>query len=480
MIQPDGKIIVAGETEGGNSGSTDFLVIRYNPNGTLDTTFGVGGYTETDMNNQSEDLAAGAVLQPDGKIILVGGATPCCTLQTAFALARYTSNGLLDPTFGTLGKVVFGSGELSSVVLQPNGKIIAFGDYGYLFVLARFNTLGSLDTTFGSAGIVRTSFSSAHVQSEDLTLQPDGKLVAGGFSENPYYQNSDFAVVRYLLKHGSAISDFNGDGQSDPAVFQSDGTWQKLNTTNGAVTSRQWGVSTDKIVPGDYDGDNSTDIAVFRESEGNWYILNSSNGTAVIQNWGTSGDRPVPGDYDGDGKTDVAVFRPSEGNWYIRNSSNGAVKVQGWGAATDKLVPGDYDGDGKTDVAVFRPSEGNWYIINSATSTVTLRNWGASDDQPVAGDYDGDGKTDLAVYRPAEGNWYIIQSASNYVTVKSWGTSDDRPVPGDYDADGRTDIAVFRPTENTWYIIRSSTGTASTCFLGSSNDMPVPWAYVSQ
>ena len=73
--------------------------------------------------------------------------------------------------------------------------------------------------------------------------------------------------------------------------------------------------------------------------------------------FGTNGDIPVPGDYNGDGKTDIAIFRPSTGTWYV----NGQPQVN-WGTSGDIPVPGDYNGDGKTDIAVFRPSTGTWYV----------------------------------------------------------------------------------------------------------------------
>ncbi|WP_327007990.1 FG-GAP-like repeat-containing protein [Dactylosporangium sp. NBC_01737] len=230
-----------------------------------------------------------------------------------------------------------------------------------------------------------------------------------------------------------AVSDFNGDGKTDFAVFRpTTGQWfiKDIGTT-------AFGQSGDVPVPGDYNGDGQTDLAVFRPSTGQWFVF----GNATV-NFGASGDVPVPGDYNGDGKTDLAVFRPSTGQWFV--FGNATVN---FGASGDVPVPGDYNGDGKTDLAVFRPSTGQWFVFGNATV-----NFGASGDVPVPGDYNGDGKTDLAVFRPSTGQWFVFGNA----TV-NFGASGDVPVPGDYNGDGKTDLAVFRPSTGQWFIFGGAT-----------------------
>ena len=256
----------------------------------------------------------------------------------------------------------------------------------------------------------------------------------------------------------------------------SSGIWYELLGTG--YTTTQWGLSTDVVVPGDYDGDGKLDKAVWRPSTGVWYILPSgSPGTYVAQQWGVSTDKPVPGDFDGDRKTDLAVFRPSTGLWYILTSSvNGAYVVSQWGLSTDIPVPGDYDGDGKFDIAVWRPSSGVWYVLrSSAPGTFFTTQWGLSTDIPVPGDYDGDSKADIAVWRPSDGTWYTLLSATpGTYTGRQLGASADIPVPADYDGDGINDIAVFSPSTGNWSVNGSAPFvTRSDTNWGMAGDVPI-------
>ncbi len=193
-IQPDDKIVIAGES------SYEFLAARYNPNGTLDPNFGGNGFRLVNFSS-NWDGATDLLLQPDGKIVLVGW-SELNSPYDSFALARLNPDGSFDPSFGSGGKVLLvNQGDLNAVVRQSDGKLLAVGSGNFTndttFRLLRFKEDGSLDSTFGNGGTVTTDFGQP-TEGVALAFQPDGKLVLGGTtSPNPYFQGSDFALARY-------------------------------------------------------------------------------------------------------------------------------------------------------------------------------------------------------------------------------------------------------------------------------------------
>jgi uncharacterized delta-60 repeat protein len=218
-LQPDGKIVAAGTSINGVT-LGDFALARYNPNGSLDTSFNGTGKVTTAIG-PSWDVAYALVRQPDGKLVAAGTANNGSNFD--FALARYNPNGALDTSFNGTGKVTtpIGSGndEAMALVLQPDGKLVVAGrsDNGsqHVFALARYNPNGSLDTTFNGTGKVTTAIGSAEDEAYGLALQPDGKLVVAGHSRTP--SQTLFAVARYN-PNGSLDTSFNGTGKVTTAM----------------------------------------------------------------------------------------------------------------------------------------------------------------------------------------------------------------------------------------------------------------------
>ena len=132
----------------------------------------------------------------------------------------------------------------------------------------------------------------------------------------------------------------------------------------------------------DFDGDGTSDLAVWRPTTGQWFVIDSGSNTFHVSTFGVAGDIPVDGDFDGDSRADLAVFRPATGHWFRLNSAG--FQDDQFGQPGDVPTPGDYDSDGKTDLSVFRPATGENFRRTSR-GQFTVSAFGANGDVPIAG-----------------------------------------------------------------------------------------------
>jgi uncharacterized delta-60 repeat protein len=237
ISQPDGKVVVAGDIK--DNGKYDFALARYNNDGSLDTSFGTGGKVTTDFAS-TDNIAYSVTLQADGKIVAAGFSNDAFSTGD-FALARYNTDGSLDASFGTGGKVTTNLGShfqesAESIRIQPDGKILIAG-YSFAgpgaqsdFALLRYNSDGSLDSSFGTGGKVVTNLGPQIEEADSLVIQPDGKiLVVGTMGTSGANPGSDLALARYN-SDGSLDTSFGvGTALSGPGFFTENAAPTVLN-----------------------------------------------------------------------------------------------------------------------------------------------------------------------------------------------------------------------------------------------------------
>jgi uncharacterized delta-60 repeat protein len=219
-VQSDGKIVVAGDAAHGD-GRT-FAVARFNANGTPDLSFNKTGKVTTDFGSGNAE-ARGVAVQSDGKIVVAGFASTDGTEKSA--LIRYNPDGTLDTSFGGTGKVLtlvgMSGSNATGIALQNDGKIVSAG-YAINnsgrdrdFAIVRYNPNGSLDTSFNGSGKVTTAVNDDDGKCEAVALEKDGKIVAAGAALT--VTTSDFAVVRFDAD-GKLDASFNGTGKVTTTV----------------------------------------------------------------------------------------------------------------------------------------------------------------------------------------------------------------------------------------------------------------------
>jgi uncharacterized delta-60 repeat protein len=236
-IQSDGRIVAAGSSNNGSD--SDFALVRYNTNGTLDTSFNGTGIVTTPIGSDNEG-AGSVAIQSDGRIVAAGESNN--GLDYDFALIRYNTDGTLDTSFNGTGKVTTPIGSADdngfSVAIQSDGKIVAAGnsDNGstHDFALVRYNTNGTLDTSFNGTGKVTTPVGTSDDGARSVAIQSDGRIVAAGFSLNG--SNNDFALVRYNT-NGTLDTSFNGTGKVTTPISSRGGAYSVAIQSDGRIVT---------------------------------------------------------------------------------------------------------------------------------------------------------------------------------------------------------------------------------------------------
>lgn len=487
-LQSDGKIMIGGGWDFLNGADFRFGLARLNDDGSTDSSF-VPHHNDFTLYRAS---VAEILPQADGKVVAVGNlAINSSSLNKH--IVRFNSDGTVDDTFNS---GVDANNTIWSVYRQPNGKYIIGGNFVTFnsvasVGIARLNGDGTLDTSF-TAGI------NASARVEEIVPYANGKiLISGTFSQVNSTSRICLARIQNIAANKAAICDYDGDGMTDFAVRRvaSQQFFWYIGLSSGGNLTAQWGKSGDSLVCGDFDGDNKTDLTVWRFGApltAGFYILQSSTNTLRFEQFGQSLDDPtMVGDYDGDGITDVAVYRRGaaagdQSYFYYRgslNNPNGTVTYVPWGVNGDRPYVGDFDGDGKTDVAVQRTenSVGVHYILQSSNGSARVAYFGngSSGDSIVPGDYNGDGRTDIAVRRTENGSkvWYVTTDFGATLSSTVFGTTNSLSAVGDYDGDGKSDVAVYQNDTSGggyhFFVLKSSDGSSLAYRWGQNLDFPV-------
>jgi uncharacterized delta-60 repeat protein len=510
VVQPDNKIIVGGQFIAAN-GVTRNSLARFNPDGSLDTTFTPPNFN---LSGAIYDLE----LQADGKILVpfwlgssgstyrlnTNGTTDIVISDTPnsydaeylpdgkFLIAcgdrvkRYNSNGTQD--FGFVSTITSGSNGIYKIAAQPDGKVIVVGTfttYGGQSRgrIARLNADGTLDTTFNPPG-----GSNANINA--VALQTDGKILIGG----------DFTGINFDASK-KYLARLNSDGSLDTSFspvlnapllglkLQSDGKiliGGAMSSVNGALRPGIARINQNGTLDTTFNagsGTNSTVWSIDQQSDGKVIYVGQFSATNGISTLGIGRllNTTIPTstlfDYDGDGKADISIFRASENKWYVVRSSDAVVSQQVFAVAGDIPVPADYDGDAKTDYAIFRPSSGDWWYLSSINNAQVFVDWGQTGDIPLPGDFDGDGRADFIVFRPSNNFWYRISGATGNSSFVQFGLAGDKPVRGDFDGDGKSDVAIYRPSTGDWWWQSSVDNVQRATRWGISTDIPAPADY---
>lgn len=405
-IQPDGKTVAVGAASNGTSPA--FAIARYKTNGTLDSTFDADGKKMTYVG--SNNVYAVSVSIFNNKI-LSGGISQTSTSSTV-ALVAYNSDGSADKTLNGTGSLIDNFTLKSTVFtaskLQSDGKLVAGGyawnGSNYDFAVVRYNQDGSMDKTFSGDGIQLTDFSASDDRISSLLIQPDGKIVAGGTSAD------NFALTRYNAD-GSLDNSFSGDGkvttdfggmesgnalalQNDGKILLAGGTGDDYNTyfaiarytTNGTLDVSFSGDGKQTTTFTNYEGESRRSYAKKIEvlSTGKILVLGNIDGDIAIGRYNTDGT--LDNTFSDDGKQTSNIIEVDNREDYdygigvaatsLLVQSDGKFIVAGYDLSDDRIRQNKrifivrYTADGLLDPtftknqAVFNANEATTYTMS--------------------------------------------------------------------------------------------------------------------
>lgn len=325
VIQDSGKIVIAGSSRRGTSGSnTSTTLVRYDANGVIDNSFGSNGNGIVTSPYQTKNVANAIIKTSDNKLVTAGSATSAVPAITLVQVLRYTEDGILDGTFGSAGVANYGLGAtaeaygilsqyddqcanpLSTLVAERcDKKLVVAGKTGNDFMYMRLTPNGQLDTSFGSYGKVQVSIHAGIDKANSIIQQSDGKLVAAGAtdSDDSNATNNEFALVR-LNTDGSLDTGFGNGGKVVSAIgtgndsafalvsaYAEDGNGSLVvagSSDNGSSNGKDvalavfdggdgglWGALTTTISAGD-----DTGYGLLQQTDGKWVVAGESNGVA--------------------------------------------------------------------------------------------------------------------------------------------------------------------------------------------------------
>ncbi len=377
-VTQNGVITIGGTATVG--GSTDFALLQLNSDGTRNTNFGTNGVSTVDMNSASTDTGYRVTATPDGKFLLAGiagGANGGGSSTWGFGISRFNGDGTPDTTFGTGGKVVsqlsIYSDQAREAVVQSDGKIVVVGFATNLFsgedvALARYTSTGSLDTSFGSSGSVTTDIAGmgAPDQGRSVVIQSDGRILVGGYTAQVNSPpNNDFLLTRYL-SNGMLDPSFGGNGKVVTDLGGNDLAYQLVQQTDGKIVLAGYSViaGVDRFAVARYNNDGSLD-ASFNGNGRVTFTFGSASADAYSVALQSDGKIVLAGLVTTNGNSDFAMMRlTTYGNVDTSFGVNGFVTTPiGSGAdksfgidiqPDDKILLTGYSTGTSDDIAVVR------------------------------------------------------------------------------------------------------------------------------